>query len=78
MTFSKNDYSQMSFGDSTFRLTGREKRFLEKSWAKPFAEILFPAIKEEGFSILYSDKASRPNTPVNIIIGFLILKNLWG
>jgi hypothetical protein len=78
MAFAKNDYNQMSFDDSTFRLTDREKRFLEKSWAKPFAEILFPAIREEDFSILYSDKASRPNTPVNIIIGSLILKELVG
>ena len=78
MAFVKNDYNQISFDDSTFRLTDREKRFLEKSWAKPFAEILFPAIKEEDFAVLYSDKASRPNTPVNIIIGALILKELVG
>ena len=78
MAFVKNDYNQISFDDSTFRLTDREKRFLEKSWAKPFAEILFPAIKEDDFAVLYSDKASRPNTPVNIIIGALILKELVG
>ena len=38
-----------------------------------FAEDVFPAIDEEH----YSDKASRPNTPVNIIIGALIIKELY-
>ena len=35
-------------------------------------------LNEERFSILYSDKGSRPNTPVNIIIGALTLKHLFG
>lgn len=43
---------------------------------KPFAEEIFPAINESIFSVLYSDKASRPNTPVNIIIGSLIIKEV--
>ncbi len=28
--------------------------------------------------MLYSDKASRPNTPVNVIVGALIIKELFG
>ena len=32
------------------------------------------AIDENIFSVLYSEKASRPNTPVNVIVGALILK----
>ncbi|MFR7384277.1 MAG: transposase [Anaerostipes sp.] len=47
---------------------------LEKSWAKTFADKVFPAIDENIFSVLYSKKASRPNTPVNVIVGALILK----
>lgn len=49
---------------------------LEKSWAKPFAEKIFPKIDESRFICLYSDKASRPNTPVNVCAGALILKEL--
>jgi len=46
--------------------------------AKGFSEIIFHAINEERFAVLYSDyKASRPNTPVNAIIGSLILKELF-
>ena len=50
---------------------------MEKSRAKIFADEIFPAIDEERFSVLYSDKASRPNAPVNVIIGALIIKELF-
>lgn len=63
MSFVKNDNQQLTLLDSTFNLTEREKRMLEKSWAKTFADKVFPAIDESIFSILYSEKASRPNTP---------------
>ena len=76
MSFSKNECQQLTLNDSTFSLTAREMRMLEKSWAKPFAEKIFPRIKEEKFSVLYSDKASRPNTPVNVIIGGMVLQEL--
>ena len=74
MSFVKNDNQQLTVLDSTFNLTEREKRMLEKSWAKTFADKVFPAIDENIFSVLYSEKASRPNTPVNVIVGALILK----
>ena len=67
----------MSFTDSFSGLTAREQKALEKSWAKVFADEIFPAIDERRFSVLYSDKASRPNTPVNVIVGALIIKELF-
>ena len=78
MAFVANDNQQISLTDSVFQLTDREKKFLDKSWAKVFAEKIFPAIHEEDFSVLYSNKASRPNTPVNVIVGALILKEALG
>ena len=78
MSFVANNNQQLTLTDSTFNLTEREKRVLEKSWAKTFAETVFPAIDENIFSVLYSNKASRPNTPVNIIVGALILKEALG
>lgn len=63
----------ISFTDCTNGLTAREQKALEHSWAKTFAEDIFPAIDEKSFSILYSANASRPNTPVNICIGALII-----
>ena len=73
MSFKENAYQQMSLTDSFSRLTAREQKALEKSWAKVFADEIFPAIDEKRFSVLYSDKASRPNTPVNVIVGALSL-----
>lgn len=50
MSFVKNDNQQLTVLDSTFNLTEREKRMLEKSWAKIFADKVFPAIDENIFS----------------------------
>lgn len=90
MSFKENAYQQMSFTDSFSGLTAREQKAQEKSWgkilgknpgekswAKIFADKIFPAIDEKRFSVLYSDKASRPNTPVNVIVGALIIKELF-
>ena len=78
MAFVSNDTQQMSLADSTFHLTNRERKFHEKSRAKTFADKIFPAIDDDLFSVLYSEKASRPNTPVNVIVGALILKEALG
>ena len=78
MAFRTNSYQQLSFTDSFGGLTSREQKALERSWAKVFAEDIFPAINEEPFRVLYSSSASRPNTPVNVCIGALIIKEIFG
>ena len=77
MSFRTNDVEQISLFDSFNNLTPREQKALENSWAKVFAEEVFPKIDEKPFAVLYSDKASRPNTPVNVIIGACIIKELF-
>lgn len=77
MSFKTNDVEQLSLFDSFLNLTAREQKALENSWAKVFAEEVFPKIDEKPFAVLYSDKASRPNTPVNVIIGACIIKELF-
>ena len=69
---------QLSMFDSERYLSDREKRYLDRSWAKFFAEYIFPKIDETPYAVLYSDKDSRPNTPVNVMIGALLLKELTG
>ena len=76
MSFFTNPAQQMSFDDSTFHLTDRERRTLENSWAKPFADEIFPMIDEKPFRVLYCNDNGAPNTPVNIIIGANIIKEL--
>lgn len=79
MAFKTNDYQQITLDDSYINLSPRTRKIVEKSWAKDFSDIVFPAINEERFSVLYSDhKFSRPNTPVNIVVGGLILKESLG
>ena len=80
MSFRANDasVSQISMLDVTALMSDREKRFLEKSWAKVFAEDIFPAIDEAPFAPMYSSVDSRPNTPVNVTVGALLLKELNG
>ena len=67
----------MSFTDQFFRINCQRTKSIGKSWAKVFADEIFPAIDEKRFSVLYSDKASRPNSPVNVIVGALIIKELF-
>ena len=77
MSFRENPCQQISITDSLSNLTVREQKALENSWAKVFADEVFPTIDEKRFSVLYSDQASRPNAPVNVIIGALIIKELF-
>lgn len=77
MSFKTNDVEQLSLFDSFLNLTPREQKALQNSWAKVFAEEVFPKINEKPFEVLYSQKASRPNTPVNVIIGACIIKELF-
>jgi len=68
----------MALDDSLLSLTERERKYLNNSWAETFSKKIFPFIKEDRFSVLYSDNsASRPNNPVNIYFGLLILREIF-
>lgn len=54
------------------------KKRLERSWAQCFYRDYFSKIDETTFAVLYSKKKSRPNTPVNILVGFETLKSGFG
>jgi len=78
MSYAANAAQQINIEDKYNRLTDRDKKIVEGSWAKQFSDDIFPMINEDRFSVLYSDKASRPNTPVNVIIGSMIIKEIQG
>jgi hypothetical protein len=40
-----------------------------------FYQLIFCNIDEEIFSVLFSDKKSRPNAPINSLVGAIILQN---
>ncbi len=66
---------QLSFLDKDNDLTEREKRFLNPSWSK---YSIFPKIDKKPYAVLYSEQSSRPNTPVNVILEELLIKELSG
>lgn len=76
--FCRNNVQQISLTDPINNMPKYLKDILEKSWANSFQEHIFSNINEERFSVIYSDNyASRPNSPVNVIIGLLILKEIF-
>ena len=77
MSFLLNESQQLSLFDALGFLSERKLHILEKSWAKAFSDNIFVNIDEMIFAPLYSEKTnSRPNAPVNVIVGALILKEL--
>jgi hypothetical protein len=59
-------------------LSRKQRKLLDSSREKWFYYLVLRNIKETDFKALYSDKASRPNAPVNILVSALILKELKG
>lgn len=59
-------------------LSSKVRKALEGSKEKWFYHLILRNINEMDFRALYSDKASRPNAPVNILVSALILKEFKG
>ena len=79
MSFVLNSAQQISLFDKLAFLSRREQQMLEKSWAQTFSDHIFTRINEHIFAPLYSEKTnSRPNAPINVVVGALILKDFSG
>jgi len=59
-------------------LSEKARRRLEASWAGAFYREFFCRLDEERFAVLYSDVASRPNVPINVLVGLEMLKSGFG
>ena len=55
-------------------LPERQRDRLEKGWAGVFYRECFCRLDEQIFAGLYSEKDSRPNVPVNVLVGLEALK----
>lgn len=77
MALVENEYQQMSLWDPMFALSPRENEQLKKTWAWEFSKKIFPAISEIRFSVLFSGKPAKTNVPVNVLVGALILKDIF-
>lgn len=54
------------------------KQKLDDHWSSDFYEHVFTQISEDKFADLYHDGYSRPNKPVNELVGLLIIKHIRG
>ena len=59
-------------------LPPRTQKYLQNSWAETFRREVFLRIPEDRFAGLYDADPSRPNVPVNILVGLEILKEWHG
>ncbi len=77
--FRSNKRSQQpALGSTVHALPEKLRQRLENSWAGTFRTQFFSRIKEEPFAVLYAETPSRPNTPVNVLVGMDTLKAGFG
>lgn len=59
-------------------LPEKHRNRLKNSWAGVFYKEFFCRLNEEAFADLYADIPSRPNTPVNVLVGLEYIKAGFG
>src|SRR3972149_10699089 len=59
-------------------LPEKKRKRLENSWADDFYREFFSRINEDAFAVLYVDHPSRPNVPINWLVGLETLKAGFG
>ena len=69
---SNNQVELFSFQNQL--LNNEQQNLLEKTPETAFHNIVFSNIKESDYKVLFSEKGSRPNAPVNVLVSALILK----
>ena len=74
--FRKRD-PQGNLFESSGLLPHEKASRLEGTWANQFRKQVLSLIDEEAFSPLYCEDNGRPNRPVQILIGVLILKEMF-
>ena len=69
---------QMAMLGTVNSLPPKYRKRLEESWAGAFYGECFARMDERPFAVLFSDVDSRPNVPVNVLVGLEILKAGFG
>lgn len=72
------EHRQQSFYSAENLLPNKLRVKLRDSWAETFYRDLFCRIDETLFAPLFSEEASRPNSPINVLMGAEILKSGFG
>jgi hypothetical protein len=77
--FKKNTkHQQPALISAASELPEKQLKLLKGSWAHSFYHEFFCRIDEEIFANLYSSEPSRPNVPVNVLVGLEVLKAGFG
>ena len=77
--FRKNTkHKQPALISAASELPEKQRKRLENSWAGAFYKEFFSRIDEQSFAVLYSEKDSRPNVPVNVLVGLEAMKAGFG
>lgn len=77
--FKKNTtHQQPALISAVQDLPEKQRARLEQSWAGTFYREFFRRLDEEVFSVLYSEQPSRPNVPVNVLVGLEAIKAGFG
>jgi hypothetical protein len=77
--YHKNDkHYQLPLISSLNELPDKLRERLEESWAGTFYREFFCRLDEAPFAVLYSSEASRPNVPINVLVGLEVLKAGFG
>jgi len=73
-----DDHRQWPLLSDLTSLPPKLQERLSGSWAGTFYQEVFARLDEGPFAVLYSEKGSRPNIPVNVLVGLEILKAGFG
>src|SRR3972149_4654774 len=77
--FRKNTkHQQPALISAASELPEKQRTRLANSWAGTFYREFFRRLNEEALAELYSDIPSRPNVPVNVLVGLEALKAGFG
>jgi Transposase DDE domain/Transposase domain (DUF772) len=68
---------QSDLFETTNLLPAEKRARLGRTWAEVFREHALPLIEEEPFAPLFDDANGRPNSPVQVVIAVLILKEMF-
>jgi len=77
--YKKNQkHLQPALLSTVMQLPEKYRQRLEQSWAGSFYHDLFCRLDEDAFAGLYASCPSRPNIPVNVLVGLEVLKAGYG
>ena len=77
--YRKNEGHQQGYLFSSINaLPKKQREWLEQSWAGTFYRESFSDIDEDRFAVLHSEKGSRPNIALNVLVSLEALKAGFG